>query len=500
MDNKRNRMVRLIALVLAILLALGAVSAALVTFAYAEEALPKSGYQCELTMEYLGEEQALRISQRLVYLNESGTALDRVVFYAPANVFRRQSALPYDSENLAEAFPAGYLPGGIDLARVLVNGEDCDWGFQGENETYLRVACDLQPGEKSTFEFEYYLLLTRNAAFMGISEDHWRLSNFYFAPANLHDGEFVLNGALSFTRYMDVPAMDFKASILLPEKLKLAATGSERIALSEKGLAAWNIEAEDVRDFALVFGNNYREYSDQTASGVQLRLLTGVKKTADDVMDVLKESIEVCEAWFGPFPFDQIDIVQADYGMDVLGHSACLWLDEDVLKEGGWALAHAVRRFVAQQYFGCSAWARPVSDAWLSDAVSEFIAYLVLEEVQGHDGYLAALNEQIVPALQLTIPGGLTVTSDASLFTAYEYDIVVRSRGAAVFHELYSAMGREDLIEGLRLFYRKDADVLTEMDLALSFEEASGRSWEKFLTDWLFNIGDYVNQNIDWLD
>ena len=38
------------------------------------------------------------------------------------------------------------------------------------------------------------------------------------------------------------------------------------------------------------------------------------------------------------------------------------------------------------------------------------------------------------------------------------------------------------------------------MDLVRCLDETSGGSWEKFLTDWVFNIGDYVDQTIDWLD
>ena len=38
------------------------------------------------------------------------------------------------------------------------------------------------------------------------------------------------------------------------------------------------------------------------------------------------------------------------------------------------------------------------------------------------------------------------------------------------------------------------------MDLVDTLDEASSGSWEKFLTDWVYNVGDYVNQEIDWLD
>ena len=503
MRKKQQRLVRIIAIVLAILLAGGAIISAVISIAYAEEAEPSERNQYNITMEYLGEEQALRVSQRLVYLNDSGIHLDRVVFYAPANLFRRQSALMYDDAQWAEAFPAGYLPGGIDLQGVLVDGAEADWGFQGSDELYLRVACDLEPGEKCEFSFNYYLLLTENHAFMGISELDWRLSDFDVAPAYVESlyGEFMLSTPPSFTRWIHSPAADFTATLALPELFLLSATGIEQ-AETDTGthVTRWTVAAENVRDFALNFGLRYRESSRTTASGVELRAVTNLRGKAEKLLDLTEETIGTLESWFGPFPLRQLDIVQTDVVPEVLVHSGCIWLSEDAFKSD--ELEHQLRAAIAQQYFGLSAYARPGADAWLSDAISEYLAYLLFEEAEGNAAYLAALNENVVPALQLTIPGGLVVTSDASLFTAGEYDIVVRDRGAAVFHELRTAMGRDALIEGLRAFYElgQRNDVLTEMDLVHCLDETSGGSWERFLTDWVFNIGDYVDQTIDWLD
>lgn len=503
MKKKQQRLVRVIAIALALLLAGSAIVSAVISIAYAEEAEPVERNQYGITMEYLGEEQALRVSQRLVYLNDSGIHLDRVVFYAPGNLFRRQSALMYDDAQWAEAFPAGYLPGGIDLQGVLVDGVAADWGFQGSDEIYLRVACDLEPGEKCEFTFNYYLLLTQNHAFMGISELDWRLSDFYFAPAYVDPlyGEFMLSTPTSFTRWIHSPAADFTAMLALPELYLLSASGVEQTETDiETHVTRWTVAAENVRDFVLNFGLRYRESSRTTASGVELRAVTNLRGKAEKLLNLAEETIGTLESWFGPFPLRQLDIVQTDVVPDVLVHSGCIWLSEDALKSDN--LEHELRTAIAQQYFGLSAYAWPGSDAWLSDAISEYLAYLLLEESEGNSAYLAALNEYVVPALQLTIPGGLVVTSDASLFTSNEYDIVVRDRGAAVFHELRTAMGRDGLIEGLRAFYElgRRSDVLTEMDLVRCLDETSGGSWEKFLTDWVFNIGDYVDQTIDWLD
>lgn len=500
MNRKQHRIVRIIAIILAALLGLSAVVSALLSFAYAEGG-DENAIQCEMTIEYLGEEQALRMSQRIVYTNVSDVALDRVIFYAPANLFRRQEALPYEADVLGDVLPGGFYPGGIELAGVQVDGEACDWGFQGDEEMFLRVSCALAPGQSCTFDFQFYLLLTHNAAFLGVSETDWRLSDFYFTPAALDENNaFILNTALSFTRYIDTPAMDFTVYVVLPESLALCGTGVQQKSEIE-GAALWTITAEGVHDFALQL-NTYTEKTQESASGVQISAFTDVRGAANEILEAAVQAIDVCESWFGAFPFEQLDFAQAEYALDALNHSGCLWLSRDLLKNGGRELKLCIYSFIARQYFGCTAWVHPSADAWLSDSVAEFLGYLILEELEGNDAYLQAINEDLVDSLQLTIPGGLYVTSDASLFTAYEYDIIIRNRGAVVFHELRTAMGREDLISGLRRFYEMglERDVLTEMNLVEALDAASGHSWEMFLTDWVFNIDEYVNQEIDWLD
>ena len=162
----------------------------------------------------------------------------------------------------------------------------------------------------------------------------------------------------------------------------------------------------------------------------------------------------------------------------------------------------AIRFCVAQQYFGHSAYVEPSADAWLSDSVSNYLAYLMLEDAEGNDAFLKAVNRDWVSALQLTVPGGLNVTSDAALFNGNHFDIVVRTRGAVVLHELRQAMGLEDMLAGLKAFHElgQDGHTLTEAELVDCMDRVTGRSWRDFLTDWVFNVGDYVNQPIDWLN
>lgn len=474
---KHNRKtIQIIALVLVILLVGGTVVGALMA-ALAEEN-PPARDQYAISMEYLEDEQALHIGQRLVYVNRSPDRLDRVVFYAVANMFRRESALMYENDDLEAVFPAGYVPGGIDLQSVTVDGQAADYGFQGEDELYLRVACDLGPGESAAFEFDYYLLVTRCNAFIGAGTTDVRLGAFYFIPGvyDENQGEFILKKPLPFTRWLYSGAGDYAVDLKLPE-----------------GYAAAMSETKNVRELALCFGRRYRVTERRTAGGATVRVYSG-RRDAGKAADMAVRAVEQCEKWFGDFPYAELNIAQSDVQPEALNYPGLIIL-------GDITDAPAIRFCVAQQYFGLAAYPEPSADAWLSDSVSTYVAYLMLEDEQGHDAFLKAVNRDWVSDLQLTIPGGLNVTNDASLFNQKQYDIVVKTRGAVVLHELREAMGLEDLLAGLHRFYElgRNGRTLTEGDFVDCMDAASGRSWRDFLTDWVFNVGDYVNQPIDWL-
>ena len=127
---------------------------------------------------------------------------------------------------------------------------------------------------------------------------------------------------------------------------------------------------------------------------------------------------------------------------------------------------------------------------------------LAIEETRGYDAFVKALNDQVLDALKITIPGGLYVTASADLFESDTYRLIVRDRGAVVMHEMRVAMGRENLIAVLRTFYEKGLrqNVLGEYDLVDAMNEVTGGDWEEFLTDWLFNVDDYVDQQMDYYE
>ena len=484
MNKRKKQLARILALLLAVLLVLGTIASIVFGHAHGEGTAVQD--EIALELEFFEEEQALQIRQRLRYTNRTGKHLDRVEFSVYANMFRRVTALMYEADVWQDVFPAGNAPGGVEFSRILVDGRSADWGMMGEEELFLRVACDLAEGQTCEFTFEYTLLLTQNAASLGVGAMGWRLRGFYIQPLKYEYGEFVAPEPLQHANYVYADRADYALTVTLPERYLLAGPGEITSVDNGDGTRTWTLAADNIRELCLSVGMRWREYSAETSSGTRLRLLANTRD-AQKTLDMALETLEVYENWFGPLDGD-VTIAQSDYALGTLSLPGILWANEAALSD-----AMALRGALARQFFGYGAYPMPTEDAWLADSVSAYAACLALKEAEGESAFLEYLNGEILPEAQYTLPGGVEVTSSAAILTAAEYESLILGRGALVMHETCAAMGEETFLAALRLFYQRGLamDVVGEYDFVDALDDASGGDWEAFLTDWLFNVADY---------
>ena len=484
MNKRKKQLARILALLLAVLLVLGTIASIVFGHAHGEGTATRD--EIALELEFFEEEQALQIRQRLRYTNRTGKHLDRVEFSVYANMFRRVTALMYEADVWQDVFPLGNAPGGVEFSRILADGQSADWGMMGEEELFLRVACDLADGQTCEFTFEYTLLLTQNAASLGVGAMGWRLRGFYIQPLKYEYGEFVAPAPLQHANYVYADRAGYVLTVILPERYLLAGPGEITSVDNGDGTRTWTLAADNIRELCLSVGMRWREYSAETASGTRLRLLANTRD-AQKTLDMALETLEVYENWFGPLDGD-VTIAQSDYALGTLSLPGILWANEAALSD-----AMALRGALARQFFGYGAYPMPTEDAWLADSVSAYAACLALKEAEGESAFLEYLNGEILPEAQYTLPGGVEVTSSAAILTAAEYESLILGRGALVMHETCAAMGEETFLAALRLFYQRGLamDVVGEYDFVDALDDASGGDWEAFLTDWLFNVADY---------
>ena len=360
--RKHNRFVRLTALILAGLLALGAIVTIILSeHAHAEGNSAPDRYA--ISAEFLEDGQALRISQRLVYTNRTGEALDRVEFSVYGNAFRRASALPYESGALPAALPKGYAPGGFEFSSITVDGAAADWGMVGENELFLRVACRLEDGESCEFGFEYTLLLTQNAAFLGAGDTDWRLSGFYPEALKWEDGDFVAPKPIQHARYAYADRADYAFSIALPDRYIVAAPGEVAAKPNGDGTTTWSVFASGVRELAVSFGMRWRETAGETALGTRVRVLSNLRTGAGAALET---SIEALDTYEGV-----VRRARRNRDRRAVGPRVGLLPCRASLGAGRVFSDRMARRGARESSSSAMRYCMP-RDAWMSDALSEY--------------------------------------------------------------------------------------------------------------------------------
>ncbi len=445
-----------------------------------------------MSAAWLENEQALRVDLSLTYTNETGEKLDSVSFNVYANLFRRESALPYDNQTLEKAFPYGYAPSGIEFTGVYFNDVAARWRFKGENECFLSVDCALEPGEKGVFRFEYALLLSENRAFQGVAEDV-RLTLFY-PSACVYDGGFVYEPSSRAAPFLYSEPSDFELTLLLPEGFDPASGAEISFLGEENGYRTYRLTLKGASELGVTFSRRYRVYQGALPSGHVIRVLG---MNAGDCKEALKEALRAgaaCERFFGALDRTHTDVV---FSSSALSQSlpGLILLGDDA-EEGASLL---LGRLMAEQYFGCSVLTDPGTDPFLRYGVSCYAALLSVEEDEGEAAFRKALRETIQPALKLTVPGSLTPDSSLSRFnTVYEFDLVAVRRGAAVLHELREVMGKDEMLRALSRYYAENKGRIAGIErFVAALDGERETSLGSALVAWLMTIHEYAQQTGD---
>lgn len=494
-ESKRSLWVRVMALVLAGLLLAGIIASTVISANAEELAADEAKTEYSMTVSIDDESMLTGVSQRVVYHNTTGRKLEYVMFNLYANVLRRSSGIPV--EDWDSAFPDGFAPGGVVFSSVTVNGEKAQWALSGDNEQCLRVECSLAEGESCEFGFEYYILMSDNAWLLGAGKNDWRLMNFYPSVC-IYDQtlkDFVMNSWMAVTDPLAAECADFSVTVAAKSEYIPACPGSIEETGSENGVTFYHAEAENIRSFCLVLKKELNTVQNGGITASALRS-TDAKMLLDmgkRIYDAYTEMLGDCGR--------MLTIVQSDGCEDMTAVSGLIQVSASLLKDRD-ALENALAGGIASLWFGETVGCNPEYEPWLKDALCGYMPLLYFEESEGYDGYLKRLNELVLNSLQVTIPGGLTVDSDASRFTSRaEYELVVVDRGCAVLHEMRDLMGREDFIAGLRQYVDDNRDRIASVEqFATAFNEAVGGRWDEYIVGQLHTISDYVDQRMEWYE
>ena len=102
----------------------------------------------------------------------------------------------------------------------------------------------------------------------------------------------------------------------------------------------------------------------------------------------------------------------------------------------------------------------------------------------------------------MTLPGNFSVDVPLTAFVdSYDYEIVVRHRGAAALYQIREAMGNETYLAGLQEFYaRHNGGFAGLQDFVQALNAAARREYDLLIVDWFYTISEYQGLTITYFE
>jgi hypothetical protein len=283
-------------------------------------------------------------------------------------------------------------------------------------------------------------------------------------------------------------AADYEVTINAPRNIEVFAPVKGQAEQDQTG--ARTFVAENLRDFAIVAGDNLRT-QERTAEGVTIRSIfrPDHEAAALRVLNIASESLGVFAERFGPLPMKTINIVDVPLvatlgSAEFSGLSAiasAFYLDfespamrnmPDVIREQRAAvedsLEWTVARAVAHQWWGTTVGNDPGREPVLDEALANWSALLYYRETHGKLQFTTALDEQVrgVYTLYRTFGGeDMEASRSARDYrNSFQYSAIVGSKGALMFEALRKLLGDERFFAALRDYYSANSLEVADMD------------------------------------
>jgi hypothetical protein len=385
--------------------------------------------------------RTVQVQQRVVYHNQSGQALNDLVFDVEPNRF--DGAFVLDAVRIGDQPASSYEVTGRRLSVLLP--ERLDTGCTVTVALSFRLSIPTVEQGRRAGASGYFGYTDRQ-----LNLGHWlpvvawRLSDGWVTHDVLSIGEQTVTDVADWDVTLRLVNASQQAIIIAPGNETRLADGAQRFV------------HENARDFAASISDLFKMTSLVTQTGVSVEVFTlgdtlvnterGSVSGADHVLDVATRSLDMYSDLFGAYPYSRLLVVQGDFpdGMEFSGM---------VFVGNGWFvnwtggpqsyLTIITIHEVAHQWWYASVGSDQALTPWLDEALATYSEYIFYEE------YYPDLRDWWWQfRVYSYVPAGFTEIEPVAS-TVYQFDNIrayinaVYLRGAQMLHALREDLGTD---------------------------------------------------------
>lgn len=503
MRKKINKKIKILSIIFASLLVIGAVVGILVSANNFGRVVKKASknltaYAIDAT---LNSDYTVKASQSINYVNNTGTSLNTICLHLYARAFREDAIIrPYTNLNKASCFPNGVNYGDIAISKVDVNGNSANFEFSGSDSDILKINLyeELQNKHKLIIDIDFMLTLPNCTHRFGYYKNTINLGNWYPIVCAFDNGEWNTTPYYATGDPFVSECANYSVSITHPQQYSCYATGEK----STTGTISC-FKALAVRDFAVVLTSDANEQT--LFSGKTKVTYVGYGADADTQQNaqLSANAVSYFSKTFGEYPYTTLTVVKSAFLHGGMEYPNLVIVSDNITEPN--EFYQVIVHEIAHQWWYGLVGNNQITSAWLDESLAEYSTCLFFEE---YSEYGISYADQIKDAtasylIYVDVISSLNgkVNTNMNLpvnhYTSeYEYTYMVYVKGVIMFDSLREAVGKEKLIKALKKYNKEYMfKIATEEDFIKTFKKVCHADLDKFFAGWLggTNVIGYVN-------
>ena len=284
----------------------------------------------------------------------------------------------------------------------------------------------------------------------------------------------------------------YQVEIDLPKDQILVSTGVVQQEDAGEARKQYVVESGPVRDFFIILSSNFESLEESVAgTRVTSYYLPGKLDGGRRALEVTSQALSAFNSQFGPYPYTELDIVDAPMqnasGVEYPG--IVLIGDALYAEYEGTAFAVTVAHEIAHQWWYNLVGNDVIEEPWLDEAMATYASGLYLESVQGKpalDGLMDYYQERYQRTLDSS--GDHPISEGLAYFEIADpraYGGIVYAKGALFLDALRQEIGDAAFFGALQGYFQDFRyQIATGKDLLMAFETSAGTSLGSFYQTW----------------
>ena len=453
-----------------------------------------TSYEIEANLDY--QNKTLTASMKVNYHNTSPADFDNVKFHLYPNAFREESKVykAVSETQKVRAYPNGFSEGGININRVAANGENVDFVLEGEDKNILNVPikAGVKSGGWTQIEIDFDLVIPNCNHRFGYGENTLNLGNWYPIACVYQEGGFVTDGYSSNGDPFYSEVANYLVKITYPSNLVMASVG-EFVEETEQGESTTSVySARVVRDFALVFSENF-EIITQQVDDVVVSYYYFEDKAPAKSLQASVEALNTFEELFGQYPYKHLRVVKADFLQGGMEYPTLVYVASDIDVEADYR--NTIVHEIAHQWWYGVVGNNECEYAWIDEGLAEYSTALFYDknpqyERNSEQVFSEALSSYLLFCdVYRDVYDELDTSMNRNLHkfsTETEYVYLTYVKGVLMFDSIADVIGEQKMQKALKKFYEDNMfKVVTPSELISAIESVSHKKIAGFVMSWL---------------